>query len=132
MAVFEEVPLEWEGKKYAIKPERMLQAIRLLEYMEPSLTLQDLMRFRGSGRLPLATMAEAYALLLRYAGAEVTKDEVYEGMFLAEPEVIQQRAAAAAEMLLTLMIPPAALAKSGKEEAAGNQTGGSSPNSTSS
>jgi hypothetical protein len=123
MSVFEEIPLEWEGKRYTVKPEQVLTAIRLLEYMEPALTLQDLMRFRSAGKMPFGTLSEAFALILRHAGADVTPEQVYEGMFTGKSSEIQARAIAATTALLTLMIPPASLAKAGKAKAAPKRAG---------
>lgn len=130
MNAFEEVPLPWEGKRHVIKPERVLKAVRLLEYMEPPLMLHHFLRFVQEKRFPLATMAEAYAVLLRFAGAEVKDEQVVYAM-QADTEVMQH-ALEAVEKLFAMMLPPAEVQASGKGAAAGEPTGGSSPSSSSS
>lgn len=111
MPVFEDVKLAWKGGELVIPPERVLRAIVLVEDV---LTLGELGRCMVSGTLPLARIASAYGVLLRYAGAKVTDDEVYEGMF-AKSEM-QQQAMRAVFALQQLMIPPEHLRKPAPEK----------------
>lgn len=113
MAIFEDVKLEWEGKPLGIPSHRVLQAIAKVEDV---LTLGELGRCMVSGTLPLARIAMAYGALLREAGAKVTDDEVYSGMF-AKSE-LQQQAMKAVFALQQLMIPPEHLRKPAAEKPA--------------
>lgn len=102
MGSFEDIRLEWAGKEYTIKSNRMLGAIARIEDV---VTLSELQRFGARGTVPMAKIAMAYGAVLRYMGAEVTDDEVYAGMFGATgtgaDAVVNSISA-----LVAMMIPP--------------------------
>jgi hypothetical protein len=113
MAIFEEVKLSWSGKDYVIPPDRVLQAIAKVEEV---LTFGALARCMVSGTLPLARLAMAVGAALRHAGAKLTDDEIYAGLF--EKTETQQRAMTIVLTLQQLMIPPEALRRSVAEKPA--------------
>ena len=118
MAIFEEVRLTWGGKDYVVPPDRVLRAIAAVE---DQLTLGELGRCMVSGTLPLARISMAYGALLRCAGAKVTDDEVYSGLF--KESRLQQEAMQAVSTLQMLMIPPEHLRKPAPEKpAAGTES----------
>jgi hypothetical protein len=105
MSVFDDIALGWAGKKYVIPARKVLGAIARIEEV---MTLQELLRFVQDGNFPMAKIARAYAYVLRYAGAEITDEEVYEGMFphggaTTNP---QEVALMALQGLMEMMIPP--------------------------
>jgi hypothetical protein len=106
MAIFEEVRFGWNGREYKIPPD---QVMRLLAQIEDVVTMGDLYRYSVSGRPPLAKLATAYGLALRYAGANVSDEEIYVGMFKSKGKELQTTVVRAIQALLSLMVPPAAL-----------------------
>lgn len=115
MAVFEDVTLEWGGRKYTIVSDRVMGAIGRIER---HLTLKEIHEaVARRGTVPQATVSEAYAAVLQYAGATVTADEIYQSFFLKDSTATMP---AALNGLLVLMIPPAHLVpKSGGDTLAG-------------
>jgi hypothetical protein len=111
MAIFEEVRLAWSGTELVIPADRVLRAIAAVEDV---LTLGELGRCMVAGTLPLARISMAYGALLRHAGAKVSDEEVYDGLF-AKSE-LQQQALKAVFVLQNLMIPPAHLRKPAAEK----------------
>jgi hypothetical protein len=75
--MFEQVELEWKGRKYIIPPRRVMGA---LAKVEDHLTMIDLEQAASRQTLPFAKIANAYAALLQWAGCPVGADEVYEGL----------------------------------------------------
>lgn len=132
MPIFEDVRLSWEGRDYVIPAD---QVLRVIARLEDVVTLGALHRFLASGVLPLAKIAAAYGIALRAAGAEVTDEHVYAGMFTGRE--LQKRAAAALTALQTMMIPPEAIRAqmgqaAGNARAAASRRGASSPRRTAS
>ena len=107
MSIFDDVRLSWAGKPYLIPAHRVLGAIARIEEV---VTLQELSAYAARGTAPMAIIAKAYAAVLEYAGASVTAEEVYAGMFdpAAGGEV-----GAAVSGLLGMMIPPKRLQETG-------------------
>lgn len=106
MAIFDDVELEWEGVKYTLKGDG--QIMKAIAAVEDSLTLAELFQGQESGRIPLAKLSMAYAILLRHAGARQISDaEVYAGMWAngADASAIQE----AITSLLALMMPQSVL-----------------------
>ena len=139
MNPWEPLTLEWEGKSYTIPPDGMMKALRLLEYLDPPLTITELSKFYTSRSIPRATMALALATLLRYAGAttiengktrEVTEDDVVHAMFASkDANLVWQRSMMVMNALFRMMLPGKELQEegtSGKEDAA-EQRAASSP-----
>ena len=77
MAIFQPIKLSWRGKAFAIPAERVLGAIASIEEVA---TFPEIIRM-VSGTPNMSKIARAYGAVLRYAGAVVDDEEVYEGMF---------------------------------------------------
>jgi hypothetical protein len=95
MALFEPVSLSWGGIEYSIPANRMMRAIAKVEEV---ITLQQL---GNPDAVPMAKISMAYGTLLRYAGAPVTDEAVYEAMFVDGASTPMT----ATQTLLTLMLP---------------------------
>lgn len=104
MAIFEEVVLKWRDQEYKIPPRRVLECIAAVEVT--GLALQDLVTDADSARVPIGRLSRALGAALRFAGAQVTDDEIYDGLF-NDPATLQTQALAAVVTLQLLMIPPA-------------------------
>lgn len=104
MSIFSPIKLSWDGKEYVIPPSRVMRTIASIEDV---LTLGELQAFYERKTAPMAKLARAYALVLEMAGARVTDEQVYEGMF---GEGSQEVVSGAIAGLLAMMLPPKALA----------------------
>lgn len=104
MSDFETVNLTWKGKAYRIAPDRVMRAIAVVE---EKVTLSELVEMQSTNRIKISVLAEAYANLLRYAGAEVKDAEVYRGMFANAGDA--QAAHAAVEGLFKILLPPGSM-----------------------
>lgn len=106
MSVFEPVTFEWVGKSYEIPPKKIMGAIACVE---KHVTLREIyLAIAERDAVPLAALCAGYGALLRYAGAKVEDEEVYDGLFTG-PVPDQQQVWAALNGLMSLMIPPAHL-----------------------
>lgn len=124
--IFEPVKLTWKGRDYVIPPE---QVLKLLAMVEDVITLGELSTYMLSGRTPLAKLSKAWGIALRYAGAQLTDEEIYGELF--SDADMQGKALAATFGLQALMVPPAHLrGEPGKVAAAGTEPA-SSPRPTS-
>jgi hypothetical protein len=94
MAIFEEIRLRWDGREFVVTPDRVMACIAKIE---DHITLVELKGYAERGTAPLGKLASAFAAVLRHAGARVTDEEVYAGMFRS------------GAMLLLMMIPPQSL-----------------------
>jgi hypothetical protein len=112
MAIFEEIRYTWGGKDYTLPPGRVLRAIAAVEEV---LTMAELHRYMQAGKPPLAKLAMAYGAVLRQAGAIVSDDEIYAGMFAGGE--MKERVGTAIGALLAMMIPPESLRQAEKGEA---------------
>lgn len=131
--IFQPVTLEWNGKRHVIQPDNVLRAIAVVE--ECGLPLGSLHRHMASGQFPFAKISIAFGALLRFAGAAVTDEEVYDALFKGNKGAqMQRRALEALTVLNVLMIPPEHLrgpaAKPGKKKD-GEKSPGSSRSSSS-
>lgn len=106
MAIFDDITLVWNGVDHKIPASRVLGAIARIEDV---LTLQELHKFQEErGTAPMARLSQAYGSLLRYAGAGVTDDEVYVGLFSGGDSAV---VANSIRQLIFMMIPPTILKK---------------------
>lgn len=103
LSVFDDVHLEWAGKRYTIKGDNMMGAINAIER---HITLKELGDYGKRDTIPLAAVAQAYASVLRYAGASVQDAEVYRGMFTGSAAEKQQLILGAVAGLAAMMVPP--------------------------
>lgn len=99
--IFKTVTLTWKGKTYEVAPD---QVMRLIAQIEDVITLTELLNPRGR---PLAKISMAYGAALRYAGAQVRDDEIYESMFTSG--VSAEASASAVSGLLSMMLPPSSV-----------------------
>lgn len=101
---FEDVTLKWNGTDYTIPADRMMEAICRIE---EHVTLEMLhVREGEKAHWRRGPISRAYASVLRFAGAKVTDEEIYTGMFDgAKSNVI----GVAVQALLFMMIPPSLL-----------------------
>lgn len=116
MAIFQDARLEWNGKPYFVRSGRMMGAIAAVEQFITGKELFDYFSTRNT--VPMAKIAQGYAALLQYAGAEVQADEVYAGMFRSGEA--QETVNAAVHGLLALMTPPDSMITAG-DRAAGKK-----------
>lgn len=102
MKQFEDVTLKWAGVEYTIPADGMMKAIMLIEN---HVSFEDLSTNRQ--HLKRAAVSCAFASVLRYAGAKVTDEEVYVGMF---KQGIKNTTRGAVEALLLMIVPAEAIA----------------------
>ncbi len=124
MAIFEDIELEWEGEHYTIKGDDSV--MRVLAAVEEHITFMELQQGSANGKVPLARLATAYAVVLRSAGCRISSAEVYKGMW--GDGKTAQKIQEAITGLLAMMIPPSILnAQEDKEsKPAKKATGGKS------
>lgn len=103
MSIFQDLTLTWKGVDYVVKATDLL---RLIAAVEDVLTLNELFKYSQKGAAPLAKLSEAYGLMLRYAGAKVTDEDIYKALTAGE----NQAAATATQAILMMMLPPAEIA----------------------
>lgn len=112
MSIFDDIRLEWGGREYVIRSNRVMGAIARIEDV---VTLDELRRYGEKQTAPLGKMAMAYGSVLRYAGAVVADDEVYAGMFAGESGGADAMAASIYS-LLEMMLPPGPMPAAGDEK----------------
>lgn len=119
MSIFEDIKLTWDGKEYVIPSDRVMGAIARIEDV---VTLGELQRYSEKQTAPLAKVAMAYGAVLRYAGANVTDDKVYAGLFGGDGQNQHESIVTSIYILLAMMVPPAAMRKdpSDKDNPQGN------------
>lgn len=110
--VFEPVVMTWKGVEYEIAPDRVMM---LIAKIEDILTLSEIFAYQSRGAAPMGKLSMAYGVALRYAGAKVRDDEVYQGMFAEGGS----SAGTAINALLSMMLPPTELQTPNDEADAG-------------
>lgn len=100
--MFEPLILTWKGNEYRVEPDRILMCIASVEDI---LTLAELSNYTSSRMtIPMAKLSMAFGRILRFAGANVTDQEVYK-------EVMKGDSAAAVNLMVTtllqMMVPDA-------------------------
>jgi hypothetical protein len=71
--------------------------------IEDVITLTEIIQMSRKGKVKFAAIASAYASVLRYAGAQITDDQVYQGLFKDNTAATVNAALAG---LLQMMLPP--------------------------
>lgn len=104
MSVFEDVEIRWGDKDYKVPSHRVMG---MIEKIEDHVTFGDL----NTNKPPLGKIAAAFAEALRYAGANVSSEEVYSGMFEGATTGQILMAITGLQMI---MIPPAHVQKKTK------------------
>lgn len=99
---FEDVAITWRGREYRIAAHRVFGAIQRIEDV---VTMEELRRYAMRETVPLAKLADAYAAVLRYAGARnVDGQEVYSEMF-GDDEKLQEQIIQSVMGIVNLMLP---------------------------
>jgi hypothetical protein len=108
MGIFSPFTFSWDGVDYTISGDRTMGAC---ETVEEIVTLGEVHEMVSDPRLAKITrISRAWGALLRYAGATVTDEQVYEGMFKGAKDE-SSRVVVALWSLLKLMVPPSAMAE---------------------
>lgn len=115
--IFDDQVFTWKGVDFTIHARQVLGAIAACEEV---LTLHELLMFAKRGTAPQARLAKAYGTVLRYAGAKVTDDEIYQASVIGTDGAKMR---ASIEGLISLMIPKEAP----KEKQKGNRQAGALP-----
>lgn len=98
-SIFDDVELEWEGVSKKIAATRVLGAIAVVEEV---VTLAELSEQSRRKKVKLSDISRAYGAVLRYAGFEVSNEDVYASLFEEDSAKTAQRAVHA---LLMMMVP---------------------------
>lgn len=111
--VFAPVTVEWQGKQYVIPPNKILGLIGRIESIEvegAGATIPELMATsRRRGTIKLSVLTAAWGAVLRYAGADVSDEQVYAGLFERNGSgAVETQTALLA--LMSIMLPPSSLA----------------------
>jgi hypothetical protein len=101
MGVFTDIEMVWAGKPYTIKSHRVMG---LIAQIEDVITFNEIAMFMRRQTVPMARLCEAYAAALKYAGAKVTAETIYQTVY-AETEK-QMLVLKAVTSLLALGLPP--------------------------
>lgn len=76
MAVNNTITLGWKGKEYTIQP-----TMRHIDFIEEHLSIYDLRKRCGEGKIPFSHLCKLIALLLQLAGAkDATQEAIYFAM----------------------------------------------------
>jgi hypothetical protein len=94
-SVFEQVTISFKDKDYTIPPDRVMGLIEVLESIIP---VEDILDTKP----PRAKIARAYSQAIRYAGGDVSQDEIYSEFFTGGLVAVRDAITA----LVMMMIPP--------------------------
>lgn len=116
MGLFNDVVLNWDGDTYTVPSDKVM---RLVSKVEAELTRDypdqnafDLLS-RPSGP-PLSNLCSAYAVALKYAGANVDAEDVY-GVLFSGNDNTAEVATLATMGLMEIMLPPGTFKSEGGE-----------------
>lgn len=98
--VFQDIELEWNDRIYTIKSNRVMGAIYRIEDI---ITLQEFQEYALKGTAPIGKLCGAYGAVLRYAGAPIKDEDVYDLMFRGDNA--QEAILEAVLNLISLMLP---------------------------
>jgi hypothetical protein len=96
-SVFRDVEIDYLGKTYTIKSTRILDLICDIEEV---ITLNEVNMPKNP---PLGKVAKGFARALRFAGCDVSDDEVYQEFFIKGHK---SNGVVVCQMLLMIMCPP--------------------------
>lgn len=117
---FKDVTLSWGGESYTVPADRQLMLIAELEDSlrgQSGLPAVSVLLQRGGPSF--ARLSAAFGTALRYAGAQVTDDEIYLSMqedFAQESAEVADKVQTAVIGLLSIISPPMARQFSGPTE----------------
>jgi hypothetical protein len=99
MSQFEPVTLKWDGVEYTVPQDKMMEVIARIE---EHVTLDEV-HGAMNGNIKRVKLARAFGSVLRFAGAKLTDEDVYAGMFkLGVGNVVLSSVIT----LMALMVPP--------------------------
>ncbi len=101
MSIFEKVTLEWKNKKFVIEPENVLKAIAIIE---EHFTVNELIQDMAAERIKVSRLCSCMGDVLRFAGSDVTDEELYAGMYGGGDG--QAKVVATIQTLILMVIPP--------------------------
>jgi hypothetical protein len=109
------ITLTWNDRKFFIARDKVMRARQVIEN---EYSLKELATHMQQGNPHLVRLSVAYGSLLRFAGAHVDDEEVYDGMFAEGKEL----GALAADMLLQILVPESMRVQAGKDGQPANPT----------
>lgn len=108
MSSFKDITFEFGGETYTVKANNVF---RLIAQIEEVITVTELFTLNAE-KLPLARLADAYAVCLKYAGAKAEPEDVYCSMLAnGAGDVINY-----VQGLVAVVIPPEELRGGGSNE----------------
>lgn len=110
MSMFEPITLKWGDRDYTIPADGVMNAIARIE---EHLTMEELHAAMAGKGIKRVQLSRAFGSVLRYAGASVTDEDVFQGMFANDKG---KMAITATITLLAMMVPPSVLASLQKDE----------------
>jgi hypothetical protein len=83
MRVFEDFRIEWNGKEVVVPSHRMMGLVHTVETIIPPLKLSAMMGELASDPSSIrpALISQVLSAILRYAGQNVSEEDVYNGLF---------------------------------------------------
>ncbi|MBX9758704.1 MAG: hypothetical protein K2Y29_07985 [Beijerinckiaceae bacterium] len=116
MGVFSDFKMSWDGVDYSIPKDRILGAI---DAVEDVVTISQIHTMLADPeKIRFRKVARAFGELLRYAGAKISDEAIYEGMFSQDKDKTSS-VMVSLFLLLKLMIPESAM-KAPEAPASGN------------
>jgi hypothetical protein len=103
MSAFNDIELVWQGQTYVIPARASLEAIARIEEV---ITMDELAHCVVRSAKPMLRVSRAFASVLRFAGANVSDEEVYADLFGDGLEALARTHILMAH-LQTIMVPPA-------------------------
>jgi hypothetical protein len=117
MSIFNPIKMAWHGKDITVPANQVLGAIAVVEEVIPMDQVAAIVFNRT--RINVAKISQAYGALLRYAGQEVSDEDVFIAMFDSSEKLEQAREAMKA--LALIVMPPAMLVTSFHRASAGKR-----------
>jgi hypothetical protein len=121
MRIFEDFRIEWNGEEIVVPSNRMMGLVHTVETIVPPLKLSAMMADLGRDPTSIrpAMISQVLSAVLRYAGKNVTEEEVYNGLFGKGDAVYAMAVTIAA--LIEGITPESVKREFAKEPAAGKQ-----------
>lgn len=109
MGAFDDVKMTWNGKDYTIPASSVFEVACRIEEVIP---IPVLCKSLSDGTPSFTKVARAYGAALRFAGANVTDEQIYSGMFGSTER--QSEIMVACQALLAVLLPKDVLEGMGK------------------
>ena len=108
---FDPIQLRWQDRDFTIPANRVMMAIAIVEDVLP---LHRIASMAASGDINLTRVSMAYGAVLRFAGGEVTDEEIFKSL-ISSPD--QSMIAASSLQTLLMMMVPRELREGGSQKA---------------